>query len=151
MKVTFNDKHDLVQLSNVRDENKITAEDINSIKDAINYNDDALSDTNKQIASMEKTIDLANNAINTNAEKINQISNNSNQIGFIIPYLSKSNLPQGYLLLNGQSLSKTEYSKLYSVIGDKYGSTSTTFNLPNQNSNNSGDEISDYYYIIKAK
>ena len=151
MKVTFNDKHDLVQLSNVRDENKITAEDINSIKDAINYNDNVSSDTNKQIASMEKTIDLANNAINTNAEKINQISNNNNQIGFIIPYLSKSNLPQGYLLLNGQSLSKTEYSKLYSVIGDKYGSTSTTFNLPNQNSNNSGDEISDYYYIIKAK
>ena len=68
-----------------------------------------------------------------------------------MPYLSKSNLPQGYLLLNGQSLSKAEYSKLYSVIGDKYGSTSTTFNLPNQNSNNSGDEISDYYYIIKAK
>lgn len=151
MKVTFNDKHDLVQLSNVRDENKITAEDINSIKDAINYNDDVLSDTNKQIASMGKTIDLANNAINTNAEKINQISNNGNQIGLIIPYLSKINLPQGYLLLNGQSLSKTEYSKLYSVIGDKYGSTSTTFNLPNQNSNNSGDEISDYYYIIKAK
>ena len=54
MKVTFNDKHDLVQLSNVRDENKITAEDINSIKDAINYNDDVLSDTNKQIVSMKK-------------------------------------------------------------------------------------------------
>lgn len=33
-------------------------------------------------------------------------------------------------LCNGQSLSKSTYSELFSIIGDKYGSGSSTFNLP---------------------
>lgn len=33
----------------------------------------------------------------------------------------------------GQALSKTDYATLYGLIGDRYGSTATTFNLPNLN------------------
>lgn len=37
---------------------------------------------------------------------------------------------KGYLPCEGQALSKTEYEELYKVIGDTFGSTATTFNLP---------------------
>ena len=39
--------------------------------------------------------------------------------------------PKGYLLCNGQSVSRAQYSKLFSAIGTTYGSqSSTTFNVP---------------------
>lgn len=41
--------------------------------------------------------------------------------------------PEGWLLCNGQGVSRTTYANLFAVIGTKYGSGdgSTTFNLPN--------------------
>ncbi len=35
-----------------------------------------------------------------------------------------------WLLCDGSSVSKTEYSNLYAIIGDIYGSTTTNFNIP---------------------
>lgn len=37
---------------------------------------------------------------------------------------------EGYLPCEGQALSKTDYPELYEIIGDTFGETSTTFNLP---------------------
>ena len=44
-----------------------------------------------------------------------------------------SQAPAGFLVCNGGAISRTTYSKLFAVIGTKYGSGngSTTFNLPN--------------------
>lgn len=42
---------------------------------------------------------------------------------------SNSSIEQ-WKLCNGQSLSKTNYLELYSILGDTYGSTSNMFNLP---------------------
>lgn len=53
----------------------------------------------------------------------------TDDIGSIMLFTS-SKIPEGYLICNGQSLSKSEYSDLYSVIGGTFGETSTTFNLP---------------------
>ena len=39
-----------------------------------------------------------------------------------------------WLLCEGSSVSKTEYSNLYTVIGDIYGSTTTNFNIPDLSS-----------------
>lgn len=52
--------------------------------------------------------------------------------GAIIPFAG-NDIPSGYLLCNGATVSRTTYSKLYSAIGTTYGSGdgSTTFNLPN--------------------
>lgn len=36
-----------------------------------------------------------------------------------------------WLLCNGRTLNKTDYPALYQVIGGSFGSTTTTFNLPN--------------------
>lgn len=38
--------------------------------------------------------------------------------------------PAGWLLCNGQSVSKNDYSALFSVIGYTYGGSGDTFNLP---------------------
>jgi microcystin-dependent protein len=38
--------------------------------------------------------------------------------------------PSGYVLANGQSLLKTGYANLFAAIGTTYGSTTTTFDVP---------------------
>ena len=55
-------------------------------------------------------------------------------IGSIVPFAG-STLPNGYLLCDGSSVSRTDYTELFSVIGTKFGSGdgSTTFNVPNLN------------------
>lgn len=70
--------------------------------------------------------------------------------GAIIPFAG-STTPSGYLLCNGATVSRTTYSKLYSVIGTTYGTGdgSTTFNLPNLN-NNSFLEGSDTAGTVKS-
>ncbi len=53
-------------------------------------------------------------------------------VGTIVEY-SGNELPSGYLLCDGQEVSRTEYSSLFEVIGTTYGegNGATTFNLPN--------------------
>lgn len=43
-----------------------------------------------------------------------------------------SSAPSGYLLCQGQAVSRTTYSKLFAIVGTTYGTgdNSTTFNLP---------------------
>lgn len=58
------------------------------------------------------------------------------QIGTVQAWAGTST-PAGYLLCQGQAVSRTTYSALYSVIGTKYGSGdgSTTFNVPDMRGN----------------
>lgn len=51
--------------------------------------------------------------------------------GTFIWYTGTS-VPTGFLICNGQAVSRTTYSRLYSAIGTKYGTGngSTTFNVP---------------------
>jgi hypothetical protein len=50
-----------------------------------------------------------------------------------IDYFAYGTLPTGYLLANGQAVSRTTYSALFSAIGTTYGAGNgtTTFNVPN--------------------
>lgn len=51
-------------------------------------------------------------------------------IGTMLPYAG-GEVPEGFLLCNGASLSRTEYPELFAAIGDRWGSdSSSTFNLP---------------------
>lgn len=52
-------------------------------------------------------------------------------VGSIIPF-GGSAIPSGYLLCNGQAVSRIEYSELFAVIGTAFGkgNESTTFNVP---------------------
>lgn len=53
-------------------------------------------------------------------------------IGSVFPFAGIA-APEGFLLCNGQEVSRFTYAKLYGVLGDTYGAGdgSTTFNLPN--------------------
>lgn len=48
-------------------------------------------------------------------------------------FIHATDVPEGWLLCNGASVSRTTYSRLFAKIGTKYGAGngSTTFNLPN--------------------
>lgn len=54
-----------------------------------------------------------------------------NPIGSIVPYGSTT-APTGWLLCQGQAISRTEYADLFNAIGTSFGAGdgSTTFNLP---------------------
>ena len=52
-------------------------------------------------------------------------------IGVVVHYMGDI-IPEGYLLCNGASLSRTEYPELFAVLGTKCGSAdSAHFNIPN--------------------
>lgn len=51
-------------------------------------------------------------------------------VGTIVGWASDT-IPSDYLLCDGSAVSKNVYSDLYAVIGDTYGSSGNTFNLPN--------------------
>lgn len=52
-------------------------------------------------------------------------------VGSIIPYLG-GDVPYGWLLANGASVLRTQYDKLFTLIGTKFGAADEAhFNLPN--------------------
>jgi len=67
--------------------------------------------------------------------------------GMIIMFGSSSNIPAGWILCDGTSYLKSNYTALYEVIGNAYGSTTPTFNVPNLTLlSATGGTV---YYIIK--
>ena len=65
-------------------------------------------------------------------ELLQVIENSGTPIGTIISYAG-ANAPQGYLLCQGQAISKSEYAELYLAIGDLYSNDETAegfFNVP---------------------
>lgn len=139
-KITFSDKENLNTLPDVAEINKITAANVNEIKRAVNNTDDELKETNNNLNELRDSIGTS---------KI--------PVGTISYCLSEDNIPDGFLLLNGQEISRTEYAELFSIIGTTYGvgDGSTTFDLPNQNAGIEEIEdeslIPNYFYIIKAR
>ena len=66
------------------------------------------------------------------AENLNNNFSYSNPVGGVQAYAG-STAPDGYLLCDGQAVSRTTYADLFDVIGTTYGTGdgSTTFNVPN--------------------
>jgi len=50
-------------------------------------------------------------------------------VGIIIPFAGNT-IPPSYLICDGRSLLKSEYSELFKVLGNKYGENSLNFNIP---------------------
>lgn len=79
-------------------------------------------------------VNKENNAIYYyNGETLSGINSiDTTPIGMIMQYAGTS-IPERWMKCEGQTLSRTDYSELFSVIGTTYGSGdgSTTFNLPN--------------------
>ena len=66
--------------------------------------------------------------VNENFDKIDATS-----ITGVIQMYAGSSAPSGWLICNGQAISRITYAALYAVIGTTYGTGdgSTTFNVPN--------------------
>ena len=86
-----------------------------------------------------KKTDIVDNLTSTDTDK--PLSANQGMLlksmmatltGVVLPYAG-SLVPDGFLLCNGQAVSRTTYKNLFDVIGTTYGNGdgSTTFNLPN--------------------
>ena len=75
------------------------------------------------------------NVYNKNDDKLNLVAGGTlyadSPIGSIVPYGGVT-VPNGFLLCQGQAVSRTTYAELFAVIGIAYGSGdgTTTFNLP---------------------
>lgn len=52
-------------------------------------------------------------------------------IGTYLSYPSQKTIPAGFLIADGRSLKKAEYTELFDVIGYTYGGSGDNFNLPN--------------------
>ena len=52
-------------------------------------------------------------------------------IGAYLSYPTQKVIPAGFLIADGRSLKKSEYSELFDVIGYTYGGSGDNFNLPN--------------------
>ena len=71
--------------------------------------------------------------INTDGNiNLSLIGADSTPVGTIVDFAGR-NVPNGYLLCNGQTVSRSTYARLFAVIGTTYGTGdgSTTFALPN--------------------
>lgn len=68
---------------------------------------------------------------NTDAVNKQYMLTNSLPTGLIL-YLAVENIPTGYLLCDGSTVSRSIYSNLYAVLGTKYGAGdgTTTFSIP---------------------
>lgn len=64
------------------------------------------------------------------ADLANQISNIRTVPAGSVFYVAMLDVPVGYLVCNGASLSTTSYPSLFAAIGYTYGGTGGTFNLP---------------------
>lgn len=68
---------------------------------------------------------------NTDAVNKQYMLEHSLPTGLIL-YLAVENIPDGYLLCDGSTVSRSTYSNLYAVLGTKYGAGdgTTTFSIP---------------------
>ena len=53
------------------------------------------------------------------------------KIGSYLLWSSQSTTPAGFLVCDGRSLKKSEYTELFAIIGYIYGGSGDTFNIPN--------------------
>jgi len=104
IKITFEDKVFLNVQNDIPEKNKITADNINEIKEVVNN-------------------------ITENGD--GSIAGDTYPIGAIASFAGPT-VPSNWLLCNGQAVSRTDYSDLFAIIGTTYGvgDGSTTFNLP---------------------
>lgn len=81
--------------------------------------------SNESLANIQKEI--------KNLYDKSKVYNSDTPIGTIVEWGSYA-APEGWLLCNGQAVSRTNYSELFDVIGTFFGSgdDSTTFNLPDK-------------------
>jgi len=110
---------------------------INGQTDNIKANDGGFTVSSNLEPSANNTYDLGSATNKWNNFYVNTIINSDTSGSGTVPigsvfYFASSTRPDGYLVCNGATLSRTTYSTLFSIIGVTFGvgDGSTTFTLP---------------------
>lgn len=100
-------------------------------------NDLLLQDKANHLGSIEKTFKVATAQLPSEATNLLQVQqlvnqNSGNPVGTVITFASVTP-PNGYLVCDGAVISRVQYSNLFSIIGETFGTGdgSTTFKIPN--------------------
>lgn len=56
--------------------------------------------------------------------------------------------PKGFLPCDGRAVLRSQYSKLFSVLGSRYGGTDLTFNLPNLDEAPGGHPLFNFVTVL---
>lgn len=146
--IEYENKESLLNDEDIPNKNKVTAEDMNEIKQVVNNNatelEGKVSKTDKATQTEAETgtdndkymtPKTTKQAIDKKLENYTPSGGNvayldSLPVGSIILWFSDV-IPDGFYSLNGQAISR-EYTKVFEMFGTKYGAGdgSTTFNLP---------------------
>ncbi|MEM7179495.1 MAG: phage tail protein [Spirochaetota bacterium] len=89
------------------------------------------SQINDNFTTLKTAIESLNTEVQTNLTSINTNSLSTIPKGTILSYAGVT-APTGFLLCQGQAVSRTTYADLFTIIGTTWGSGdgSTTFNVP---------------------
>lgn len=91
---------------------------------------DKLPEAEKNDGKIREITDVNPKKVMLNGMDLNEQLGNE-PIGAIIPF-GGSVIPRGYLLCNGQAVSRADYTELFAIIGTAFGAGdgSSTFNVP---------------------
>lgn len=142
------DKSDIPDITNLATKTELQATndrmtqaetDIDTLETALDGKASTASVTalDSRVTQAETDIDSIESVIPSNATALNKLATMSDiggggiPTGIITPY-GGSTPPTGWLLCQGQAVSRDEYADLFGVIGTAYGAGdgSTTFNVP---------------------
>ena len=120
------------------DTSKLPITRVDNLDNTINNLNNTINDINSDISDLNTLLnsEISNIESNINNLNISLTTNINNVDSKILPgdlCYSLRTEKTGWLLCNGQAVSRTTYADLFAVIGTKFGSgdNSTTFNVPN--------------------
>ena len=158
--------NDISALVNIHD-NSITEidENINTLSQNLDSTGMNLQSATESIQQLFNNVSDTNKTVSDNSKSIKEIDAKLKNINDLIPEQTpdvpvgtiinwgSETIPEGFMQLNGQILSKSDYPDLYNFIGGTYVETTSTFSLPNQYAGAEGIDHSllpKYYFIIKT-
>lgn len=99
--------------------------------------DNKFSDVNNKLNGVAKVIYSQTEPTDKNAIWVRETNNfNDNlfvetvPVGSYVSYSSLNTVPDGFMVCDGRSLTKTDYPELFAVIGYTYGGSGENFNIP---------------------
>lgn len=100
------------------------------LQTALDYLDDAITTLDTDLTTLQGDVSDLTDTVTAQGNVLVNVA----QAGLVMMFAGDTE-PEGWLLCNGQAVSRSTYSDLFAVIGETYGAgdTTTTFNVPNFN------------------
>ncbi|AQW87103.1 putative chromosome segregation protein [Campylobacter pinnipediorum subsp. caledonicus] len=125
-------KQEVDQVRQSADEIKQKEQELTELKDKLNELKDDIQTVSSDGLIDDKKPSLIKVYSSKKVETLIDINSPSVPVGAVVEYPEDKELPIGFKVLDGSSLDKSEYAELYEIIGDKFGSDESSFNLPTE-------------------